>query len=129
MWQVPFYVDMVNVRHWRALIECTQASLGDGIISVTAYLLAIVASGRDQIGRFRKRAVGWSVYLGAGLIITVGLELIATKVLDRWQYSELMPVIPFLDIGLLPILQWSLLPPLILWLSWTLVRGWEIETD
>lgn len=127
MWQVPFYADMVNAGHWQALLQCTKASLGDGAITLFAYLLAIVVSGRDRLGQFRNRITGWSVFLGAGLVITIGLELIATKYLDRWQYSELMPIVPYLDVGLVPLTQWLVLPPLTLWLSWIFVCGLKYE--
>jgi hypothetical protein len=129
MWQVPFYTDMVNADHWQALLQCTKASLGDGVITLLAYLLAIVVSGRGRLGQFKNRITGWSVFLGAGLIITIGLELVATKYLDRWQYSELMPIVPYLDVGLVPLTQWLVLPPLTLWVSWIFVRGLRFEID
>lgn len=123
MWQVPFYADMVNAGHWQALLQCTKASLGDGVITLLAYLLACIVSGRDWQGPFKNKIAGWSVFLGAGLLITIGLELFATKYLDRWQYSELMPIVPYLDVGLVPLTQWLVLPPFTLWLSWIFVSG------
>ncbi|WP_162899861.1 hypothetical protein [Halomonas sp. JS92-SW72] len=41
----------------------------------------------------------------------------ATVLQDRWQYGELMPTLPLLGTGLAPLLQWLLLPPLIVWLA------------
>ncbi|MFT6438042.1 MAG: hypothetical protein ACJAVI_006127 [Candidatus Azotimanducaceae bacterium] len=49
------------------------------------------------------------------MLITIGFELLATGPLDRWQYSELMPIIPLIDVGLTPVLQWIDLPLLQLW--------------
>ena len=37
----------------------------------------------------------------------------------NWSYSDLMPVIPSLGIGLSPVLQWVVIPALALWLA-----GW-----
>ena len=54
-------------------------------------------------------------YLATGLVITTFMEWLATDVLDRWQYAPNMPELPILGTGLLPILQWLTLPPLILW--------------
>lgn len=36
-----------------------------------------------------------------------------------WEYSALMPVVRFLglEIGLSPLLQWMVIPPLALWLA------------
>lgn len=126
---MPFYADMVNTGHWQALLQCTRASLGDGLITVLAYLFAVVVSGHGRLGYFKKRGAGWSVFLGIGLLLTIGLELAATKYLDRWQYSELMPVVPYLDVGLVPLAQWLILPPLTLWLSWIFVRGLRYKID
>ena len=42
------------------------------------------------------------------------LNLVIRK---SWQYSELMPVVPIVDVGLSPLLQWVLLPPASLWVA------------
>ncbi len=61
--------------------------------------------------------------MATGLLLTIVFELLATKYLDRWQYSDLMPVLPYLEVGLVPLLQWLALPPLSLWLSLIFLRG------
>jgi hypothetical protein len=39
-----------------------------------------------------------------------------TAVHKTWVYSQLMPVLPWLRIGLTPFLQWLVVPPLaLLW--------------
>lgn len=48
-------------------------------------------------------------------MITIVMERLATQVLHRWAYAETMPLVPILGIGLSPLLQWLLLPPLVLW--------------
>ena len=56
-----------------------------------------------------------SVFLASGLLITVIFELLATGPLQRWTYSEAMPLLPFTGIGLSPLAQWVVLPILQLW--------------
>jgi len=34
-----------------------------------------------------------------------------------WAYSPLMPVIPYLNVGLVPILQWIILPPIVIFIT------------
>ena len=34
----------------------------------------------------------------------------------RWEYAEAMPRLPLLGTGLAPLLQWLLIPPLVIWL-------------
>jgi hypothetical protein len=48
-------------------------------------------------------------------VLTVIFEALATGGLNRWEYAPLMPTLPLLGTGLLPFLQWLLLPPIILW--------------
>lgn len=48
-----------------------------------------------------------------GLIISIIVEWVGLDVLKRWTYTDSMPIIPILNIGLLPVLQMLLLPPII----------------
>jgi hypothetical protein len=50
-----------------------------------------------------------------GVLITILMEWLATQVLSRWAYAESMPVIPLLRVGLAPLLQWVVLPPIVVW--------------
>jgi hypothetical protein len=53
----------------------------------------------------------------AGFTIAIAVELIAVHVLKRWTYTELMPRIPALEIGMVPVIQMLILPPLIFWIA------------
>jgi len=57
------------------------------------------------------------IYILIGIFITIVFEWIATDILDRWQYADIMPRLPLLGTGFLPILQWLILPPVILFLT------------
>jgi hypothetical protein len=54
-------------------------------------------------------------FVAVGIAITIVLEWLSTEVLDRWTYGEAMPVVPILGTGLLPLLQWLIIPPLVVW--------------
>ncbi len=58
---------------------------------------------------------GVVAFLVIGLVITIVFELLATGPLNRWEYGELMPVIPVIGIGVTPVAQWVILPLLQLW--------------
>lgn len=95
---------------------CGLASVGDAAISVGCYWSVVKATGRrDWIRHPTARQVAG--YIGVGLGVTVFIEWMATQVIDRWQYVEAMPTLPVLGTGLAPLLQWTLLPPTILWLA------------
>lgn len=53
------------------------------------------------------------MYLGLGILITVGFEDVNVHVLHRWSYGPRMAVVA--GIGILPLLQWLVVPMLVLW--------------
>ena len=60
-------------------------------------------------------------YLLTGLGITVIIEAMATRVPREWdwgwRYSELMPLVPGTNIGLVPTLMWIFIPLITLWFA------------
>jgi hypothetical protein len=113
-WQVPFFRGMANQSHWQGVKACTQATIGDAGISLAAFwITALLARTRSWILQPRKSDI--AVFLGAGIAITIIVEALATGVLGRWAYNDAMPRLPLLGTGLLPLLQWLALPPLVLW--------------
>ncbi len=58
---------------------------------------------------------GVVAFLAIGLIITIVFEILATGPLNRWQYGELMPIVPILGVGTSPVAQWVILPLIQLW--------------
>lgn len=123
MWQVPYYTGMADLAHWDALQLCTRAAVGDAIIALLAYFAAARVSPNGRWWLFQPVKRAWILYLVSGIAMTVIMELLATQVFGRWQYSELMPEIPLIRVGLLPVLQWLVIPPLTLWMSATFIRG------
>lgn len=112
--QVPFYRDMADERHWDAVLFCSQAAIGDAAIALVAFWsVGMVAGTRSWILRPTTRHVAG--FAAAGVTITLVIEWLATGVLDRWEYSDAMPELPILGTGLLPVLQWIVLSPLIVW--------------
>ena len=96
--------------------HCFVASLGDGIL-----VWIIFACGWTAFRRFdwylypSGRAYG--LMLATGLFIGFGIEWVALNLLNRWAYTISMPVVPGLNVGLVPILQMLVLPPLIFFLA------------
>jgi hypothetical protein len=92
--QAPLYIGLENYNA-RVFWHCFVASLGDGII-----VLLIVAA-------------GWIILITAGFILAVVVEWVAVHNLGRWEYRRMMPKLPGLNIGLVPIVQMLVLPPII----------------
>jgi hypothetical protein len=66
------------------------------------------------------------VAVAIGLGYTVASERLNVG-LVRWTYAEAMPVVPVLDVGLAPLLQWIAVPLAAFWLLGRLRRGGELE--
>lgn len=122
MLQSPFFHGLAEAPHWEAVQLCTAATLGDvGIMLALFWVVAGFGGGRHWV----RRPKAWQVigFTGLGLVVTVILEVLATHVWQRWSYSALMPVIPLLEVGLMPLLMWGVLPPLVIWFTHRQLMG------
>lgn len=90
--------------------HCFVASLGDGLLVCIIYLVGVVAFRRSD-WFVVSNAGRYVVILATGLTIGVALEWAAVHLLHRWSYTDEMPLV--LGIGLIPVLQMLLLPPVI----------------
>jgi hypothetical protein len=107
---------MADLPHWLGVKACTQATIGDsGIALVAFWVTAMLARKRDWILQPRKPDI--AIFITAGIVATIVLEDLATGVLARWVYDNTMPRLPVLGIGLLPLMQWLVVPPLVLWFT------------
>ena len=117
IWQVPLFNRMAAAPHWEAVKTCSRAAAGDAVIALIAYwAVALVVRHRDWVVR-PKASTGLGFTAG-GLALTIAIERLALGGLwvQHWTYSPLMPVVPGLGVGLSPLVQWLVLPPLLIWL-------------
>jgi hypothetical protein len=112
--QVPLFAGMPTARHWTAVLACGRATLGDVAIALAGFwaVAAVVGTPRWVLAPTRGGVLGFTA---AGVAITIGMERLATGPLGRWAYAERMPIVPLVDVGLSPLLQWVVLPPLVVW--------------
>ena len=108
MLQTPFFAGMSDMKHWPATLMCLKATLGDVTIALAATSLAGLAA-RDRGWFLASDIRGIGTYFGVGLALTIALELHALRT-GRWAYSALMPTVPGLGVGLVPLLQWIVIP-------------------
>lgn len=114
LWQVPFFEDMPTVPHWQGVKTCTMATLGDVAIALVAFW-AVALSVHSRAWILQPSIAELAGFVAVGVLITIVGEWVLTEVLDRWTYAPSMPTLPVLGTGLLPLLQWLILPPLIVW--------------
>jgi hypothetical protein len=119
--QSPLYAEMDSPRTvwW----HCFVASLGDGLLVLLIFAVGWIAFHR-QDWFVRPGVHEYGVMLAAGLVMSVSVEWIAVHIVGRWTYTERMPLVPGLGVGIVPILQMLVLPPLIFWVAaaWGRVR-------
>ena len=100
------------------LWHCFAASLGDGVIVGLIYgFCAILFRERDWYVRMSRPRL--AAMLTAGLAVGVLVEWVGLRT-HRWIYADTMPLIPGVQVGLVPTLQMLVLPPLIFWVA----RAW-----
>jgi hypothetical protein len=110
MAQMSAYVETAGHSWTNTLGLCTQAAAGDvGII------LGIYAAGALAAGDLRWGLRGrWNIYVTVAVLGLVYAALVEQAALatGRWSYAERMPLVSWLDAGVWPLLQMTLLPPL-----------------
>jgi len=114
--QVPLFEQMPDAPHWEAVKTCSQATLGDAAIMLAAYwAVAAVRGSRTWIAK--PDTAGVALFAMLGVLTTAIIERLALAGLwiDSWTYSAAMPVVPGIGVGLSPLLQWVVLPPLVVW--------------
>jgi hypothetical protein len=122
--QAPLFEGMGSVAHWEGVKTCTRAALGDAVIMVFAYWgVALLTRGRDWIVAPRWRETLLLVSIGVSVTVLIERLALHDQWFSAWRYSAAMPVIPGLDVGLVPVLQWVFLPPLMLALAGAHLRG------
>ena len=109
--QAPLYVGLESYNT-TVLWHCFVASLGDGLMVLLIYMAGWMTLRRwDWIKE--PGVAGYLVMLTAGLVLAVFVEWFGARILGRWQYTEKMPIVPGIGVGLVPVAQMFFLPPLI----------------
>lgn len=112
--QVPLFAEMPLTPHWLSVQICARATVGDVAIALAAFsIVAAMARSRAWILAATPRQL--TAFVAVGVVVTVVMEWLATHWLGRWTYAETMPIVPGLEVGLAPLLQWLVIPPLVVW--------------
>ena len=111
MLQAPWFEELAKLPLYAHLGRCGIAAIGDVLIAGSAYALTALLF-RSLRWPFASRWFGPAlVWIASGMAVTVVFEHWAVTV-GRWSYTEAMPTIA--GIGLLPVLQWIIVPTMTL---------------
>jgi len=107
MAQMPLYQEM-PFDEIRSYFLCMRASFGDANITISIFVLGLLLF-RDWNwpAKLTIPKLAYLIISGGGIAILI--ELSALKG-DRWAYASVMPLLPVVKIGLIPLLQLIVLP-------------------
>ena len=95
-----------------AALHCTG---GDTLIAMSALMLALMLARHDWPFARQTRQQVTVLTVAFGLGYTLFSEWLNIVIRAAWAYSDLMPIIPILDAGLSPVLQWIVIPMAAFW--------------
>ncbi|MFQ5707858.1 MAG: hypothetical protein ACE5HO_10440 [bacterium] len=114
---MPFFAGM-SFADWRTWLFCLVATVGD-----VGMILFIFSLGRWIFGSWEwagELVVPRVLYLlSIGALLAIGAEMAGVR-LGYWHYTSLMPRLPWLNIGLVPLVQMLILPILSYNFGWRL---------
>ena len=101
--------------------HCFKASLGDGLLVALIYGFCALLFGKSN-WYVHIRASRYATMLATALAIGVLIEWAALET-HRWSYAATMPLVPGLQIGLVPVVQMLVLPLLAFLIARTMIGG------
>ena len=115
--QIPLYKE--GVYTWQHILFCVLASVADVVMVMLIYFgFAWIYKNALWIKNLNtKKVIFLSLTGGIGAV----LAEIRHLSIGTWSYADAMPLIPFVHVGLSPVLQFMILPILIYGLSFKMV--------
>lgn len=92
------------------VIGCFLPTLGDGLMTLIIFWTGWAVL-RDSQWILKPGVKGYVLMAIVGTLLAIIVELNALYLTGDWRYNEQMITIPVLGVGLLPLLQMILLPP------------------
>ncbi len=110
--QFPLYAEWGENDSATVLGFALHCTAGDVLILAACFTLTAFLYGTPDFHRRPGRP--WLLFTLSGAAYTVYSELANVYVRESWGYAPEMPLVPLLHVGLAPLLQWLVLPPLLL---------------
>ena len=119
MLQAPAFIPFAATI-WAGTVRCLQAAFGDLLLAAGAYAItAALFWCPAWLFESRLRRVPVATWIALGVVTTAVLERYALDT-GRWRYGPSMPTLA--GVGMLPLLQWLVVPALTLMLVRSMVR-------
>jgi hypothetical protein len=112
--QTPFFLDIsteINTIIWYRF-HCT---LGDVMISLAGFwFVALISKTRTWF--LNPTKVRLLLFVAFGVSYTIFSEIKNVSLNKLWGYSNLMPIIPGIEVGVIPLIQWIIVPLLLVFI-------------
>jgi len=122
--QLEFYANTggLSAMWW----HCFKSSIVDSILVLAIFGIgALIFKDRSW---FQRVTIGKCLFIVVvGLTVGIGVEWIGLQLLRRWEYSPSMPMIPMVNVGVVPVLQMVILPPMIFWIGKIIQTKFELK--
>lgn len=119
--QAPFYDCFWQNTLLACFLICLKATATGDMLFMLIIYAALALVHRDPLWMTKRssydHSATWILPIFIGILLAVNMELWAISTDHRWQYTDLMPMIPILRIGFTPVLQMIAIPLLTLFLS------------
>lgn len=111
---IPLYTIWVDGSWSEIIFAVVHCTGGDLLIAMSTLLLSLFIVGGQAWPAARAGAVLFLAVV-IGVAYTVFSEWLNIVIRAAWAYRDIMPVVPVLDAGLTPLLQWMVVPTLAYW--------------
>lgn len=107
--QLPLYTLWLTATPKEMIFAAVHCTGGDVLIALASLMLALVVVGpTGWPNEGRRPVLALSLLIGVGY--TIFSEWLNIEVRQVWDYRNIMPVVPLIETGLSPLLQWIVIP-------------------
>jgi hypothetical protein len=110
MLQAPAFMDFA-ASTWDGTVRCFAASVGDVLLTSGAYAVTALVFWQIAWPLQPRWVLPAAMWITLGVLATITFERWALAT-ERWAYGPAMPLV--FGVGLLPLLQWVIVPALTL---------------
>lgn len=115
--QIPLFKG--GVYEWQHILFCVLASVADIIMVLIIYFgFALIYKNALWVKNLKTNRIILLILIGGAGAILAEIRHLS---IGTWSYDAAMPLIPIVNVGLSPVLQFMILPILIYWLSFKMM--------
>lgn len=111
--QFPLYTVWYEQSWTYILYSLLHCTFGDLLILLIAYE-AVALAHRNRRWFVAHPLSGGLAFTLLGVGYTIYSEIKNVRIEQTWGYTAHMPIVPLLGVGLAPLLQWVVIPPLLI---------------